>query len=103
MRRPIPATPCLPYDEAHSALPGVRKSLKSLGLTRDPFPMCAQVKKWGQGWTVFVGFQDSVDISQLPEEFKEPVTSDFSGLTHSMGGGRLRPPGVVSLLRKPVS
>jgi hypothetical protein len=46
--------------------------------------MCAIARKWGDGWAVFIGFQDSVDLSTVPEAFKERVTSEFSALTHSM-------------------
>ncbi|MFD8654183.1 hypothetical protein [Streptomyces mirabilis] len=84
MQRPITATQCLSYKDAYAALPGVRKNLKYRGLTQDPFPMCAIVQKWGGGWAVFVGFQNSVDLSAVPEEFQERLTSEFSALTHSM-------------------
>lgn len=84
MQRAITATPCLSRADAIAALPGVRKNLKYRGLTQDPFPMCATVRKWGAGWAVFVGFQKSVDLNAVPEEFQERVTSEFSALTHSM-------------------
>lgn len=84
MQRPIPATRCLPRKEAKAALDGVRKNLMYRGLTREPFPMCASVMKYGVGAAVFVGFQDSVDLDALPEGFQERVTREFSALTHSM-------------------
>lgn len=61
MRRPIPATRSLPYKEAADALPGIRKHLVYTGLTQAPGRMCAKVMKYGQGWAVYVGFQDSDD------------------------------------------
>jgi hypothetical protein len=46
--------------------------------------MCAKVMKWGEGSAVYIGFQDSVDLSSVPEEFKERLTREFSAMTHSM-------------------
>lgn len=67
MQRPIAATSSLPYDEAHAALPEVRANLKYRGLTRDPYPMCAEVGRYGLGWAVFVGFQNNVDLQEALE------------------------------------
>jgi hypothetical protein len=71
MQRPIPATRSLPYDEAHAALPDIRKNLKYRGLTRDPYPMCAEVGRWGLGWAVFIGFQPNVDLEAAMEALGE--------------------------------
>lgn len=64
MKRPIPATGCLSHKDALAALPGIRKNLMYRGETTGDFPMCAEVKKWGRGWAVMVGFQDSVDLEE---------------------------------------
>jgi hypothetical protein len=67
MQRPIPATRSLPFDEAHAALPEIRANLKYRGLTQDPYPMCAEVDRYGLGWAVYVGFQPWVDLEEAVE------------------------------------
>lgn len=92
MQRPIPATRSLPFREAHTALPGVQKNLMHRGFTRKPYDMCAEVDRYGLGWAVYVGFQDSVDLSSallaLEEAAKRPgntfLTWQLSAMTHSM-------------------
>lgn len=92
MQRPIPATRSLPLDEAKAALPRVRAHLKQRGLTRAPYDMCAEIYKYGVGFAVYVGFQNSARLHKalpaLEEAAKEPskgvLTWGFSALTHSM-------------------
>lgn len=92
MQRPIPATRSLPYRQASTALSNVRETLMSRGLTRKPFSMCASVRRYGAGWAVYVGFQDSVDLPRALRELEtvaqkpgnRHLTWGFSGLTHSM-------------------
>lgn len=59
MKRPVPATRSLSRKEALTALSGIRKNLVYRGLTQAPDRMCANVQRYGQGWAVFVGFQNS--------------------------------------------
>lgn len=77
MQRPIPATRCLSYEDAHAALPGVRANLKYRGLTQDPYAMCAEVGTYGAGWAVYVGFQPSASVIEAVEairtDFKNPL------------------------------
>jgi hypothetical protein len=64
MQRPTPATGCLDKEDAYASLPGIRKHLKYRGLTKDPHAMCAEVSRYGDGWAVYIGFQDSVDLTE---------------------------------------
>lgn len=92
MQRPIPATRSLPYVEAKAAAARARETLIRRGLTRNPYAMCAMVGKYGQGWAVFVGFQDSANLPKalraLEANAQKPgnraMTWVFSPLTHSM-------------------
>lgn len=101
MQRPIPATRSLPYREAQTAFRHARETLIRRGLTRKPYEMCAMVGKYGQGWAVFVGFQDSTNLPKalraLEENARKPgnraMTWVFSPLTHSM----CAPPGCAPL------
>jgi hypothetical protein len=36
--------------------------LKAMGLTRPPHRMCAGLRRYGQGWAVYVGHQDSDEV-----------------------------------------
>ncbi|MEV7675142.1 hypothetical protein [Streptomyces sp. NPDC088752] len=47
------------HADAQRALPGIRKNLVYRGLTQAPGRMCAKVGKYGKGWVVFVGFQNT--------------------------------------------
>lgn len=55
-------TSSLPRADALAQLKDTAQSLKALGLTQAPGRMCAGLKKYGQGWAVYVGYQDSDDV-----------------------------------------
>lgn len=41
------------------------RMLVALGLTHAPDRMCCGLRKYGQGWAVYVGFQDTDDLSPV--------------------------------------
>jgi hypothetical protein len=42
-------------------------NLKYRGLTRGPYPMCAEVGRYSLGWAVYVGFQPCVNLEEAVE------------------------------------
>lgn len=62
------------------------------GFTRNPFGMCANIGRYGAGWAVFVGFQNSVDLDRALPALQEAATRpgnthltwQLSPMTHSM-------------------
>lgn len=62
MRHPRRATSSLSREDALAQQKIMAGVLKAMGLTQPPNRMCAGVKKYGQGWAVYVGYQDSDDL-----------------------------------------
>lgn len=61
MRHPRRATPSLSREDALREQEVMAKALKAMGLTEPPNRMCVGLRKYGRGWAVYVGYQDSDD------------------------------------------
>lgn len=68
MRHPRRATSSLSRKDALAQQKAMAGVLKAMGLTQPPNRMCAGVKKYGRGWAVYVGYQDSDDSEVLTRE-----------------------------------
>jgi hypothetical protein len=53
------ATSSLSREEALQQQKVMAQTLKAMGLTQPPHRMCAGLKRYGRGWAVYVGHQDS--------------------------------------------
>lgn len=81
MQQPFRATRSLSRSDAKDQLDVLAQTLKSMGLTQEPNRMCVGLRKYGQGWAVYVGYQDSDNI--------EPVETRIVRVMKNMDTGGL--------------
>lgn len=62
MQRPVRITSSLSRADARAEAETMAQTLVALGLTRPPKRMCVGLQKYGQGWAVYVGYQDTDDL-----------------------------------------
>lgn len=62
MQHPRRASGSLSRKDALRELAIMARTLKAMGLTAPPRRLCAGLRKYGQGWAVYVGQQDSDDL-----------------------------------------
>lgn len=79
MQQPFRATSSLSRRDAKVELDTLAQTLRSLGLTQEPNRMCVGLRKYGQGWAVYVGYQDSDNI--------EPVETRIGRVLKNMDTG----------------